>query len=105
MRQTVRLVVLAIAAAGVIATCTLAVLYVRYGREVERYTEKGTPAAYTLGEFEGRLAVYEGEAPFPQKLYEVAIASLPPAEQEKLRRGIAVGSLEELQLLLEDYTS
>lgn len=105
MRQTVRLVILAIAAAGVLATIALAVLYVQYGREIPRTTDDGTPAAYTLGVWEGQLAVFEGEAAFPMKLYEVAVVSLPAEEQQKLRDGIAVQTAGELQVLLEDYTS
>lgn len=105
MNKTVRLIILAIAAAAVLATCVLAVLYVRYGREVDRHTDSGAKAAYTLGVWEGQLAVFEGGAPFPQKLYEVPISSLPPAEQEKLKAGISVANIDELQVLLEDYTS
>lgn len=105
MKRTVRLIILAIALAAVIATCTLAILYTKYGREVKRQTENGTPAAYTLGVWEGQLAVFEGTSAFPQKLYEVPVSALPPAEQEKLKAGIAVDSAEELQVLLEDYTS
>jgi len=33
------------------------------------------------------------------------VSALPPDEQEKLKAGIAVDSAEELQVLLEDYTS
>ncbi len=105
MNKTIRLIVLAIIAAAVLACCVLSVLYVRYGRTVDRRTESGTPAAYTLGVWEGQLAVFEGDAAFPQKLYEVPVSSLPPAEQEKLKAGISVESIDALQLLLEDYTS
>lgn len=105
MRQTVRLVILGVAAAAVLATCTLAILYVQYGRVVPRTTDSGETAAYTLGVWEGQLAVFEGEAAFPMKLYEVSVASLPAPEQEKLRQGISVENARELQVLLEDYTS
>lgn len=105
MKKAVRLVILGVAAAAVLATVILAVMYVRFGRSMPRKTEDGTPAAYTLGVWEGRLAVFEGEAAFPMKLYEVAVISLPQDEQQRLREGIAVNDLRELQLLLEDYTS
>lgn len=105
MNKTVRLIILAIAAAAVLATCVLAILYVRYGREITRYTDNGTPAAYTLGVWEGQLAVFEGTAAFPQKLYDVPISSLPIPEQQKLKAGIAVEDADALQVLLEDYTS
>lgn len=105
MKQTVRLIVLAITAAAVLATCVLAILYVRYGREVPRETEEGKAAAYTLGVWEGKLAVFESDAAFPQKLYDVPVSALPSAEQEKLKKGITVATLDQLQVLLEDYTS
>ena len=105
MRQTVRLVILAIAVSAVLASCALAVLYVRYGRQISRVTENGEAAAYTLGVWEGKLAVYEGGAAFPMKLYEVSVSSLPPEEQQRLQDGISVASAGELQRLLEDYTS
>ncbi len=104
MGQTVRLVILAIAASAVLATCTLAILYVQHGRVIPRQTDEAQ-AAYTLGVWEGQLAVFEGEATFPMKLYDVSLASLPADEQQRLRAGIAVASAGELQVLLEDYTS
>ncbi len=105
MRQTIRLVILGVATAVVLATIILAVLYVQYGRQIPRTTKDGTPAVYTLGEWKGQLAVFAGEATFPMKLYEVPVASLPATEQQKLKDGISVASAGELQLLLEDYTS
>lgn len=105
MQRTVRLVILGILTVVVLATVVLSVMYVQYGREVPRQTEDGEAAVYTLGVWEGRLAVFEGTAAFPMKLYDVAIATLPPAEQQKLLKGIAVQTAGELQLLLEDYTS
>ncbi len=105
MRQTVRLVILGVATAVVLATIILAVLYVQYGRQIPRTAKDGTPAVYTLGEWKGQLAVFKGESAFPMKLYEVPVASLPAAEQQKLKDGISVATAGELQLLLEDYTS
>ena len=105
MRQTIRLVILGIATAAVLATLVLAVLYVQYGRQIPRTTADGTPALYTLGQWQGQLAVFEGEAAVPMMLYEVPIASLPADEQQKLKDGIGVASADALQLLLEDYTS
>lgn len=103
MRQTVRLVVLGVLAAAAVATVILAVLYVQYGALLP--SANGGKAPYTLGTFEGQLAVFEGATAFPMKVYEVPVASLPQSEQQKLRSGIAVASMEELQVLLEDYTS
>lgn len=106
MRQTVRLVVLAVAVCAVLATCTLAFLYVRYSREaVPAPQNKPLDVVYTLGVWEGNLAVFEGDGEFPVQLYDVSIASLPTEEQQRLKTGITVQSNGELQALLEDYTS
>lgn len=105
-KRTLRYLTLAIAVSATVAVGVLAFLYVRFGREAAPPTEKGRQtAAYTLGEWEGQLAVFEGEDTFPQKLYDVAVAALPRSEQERLKNGIAVANEEELQRLLEDYTS
>ena len=105
MKRVLHLVITSVLVCVLLAGVVLGVMYVRFGREIPRYTEEGNTAAYTLGVWEGRLAVFEGEAAFPMKLYEVAVASLPTAEQDRLREGVGVNSLEELQQLLEDYTS
>lgn len=105
MKRAVRLAITGVLVSVLLAGVVLGVMYVRFGREIPRHTEAGDPAAYTLGVWEGMLAVFEGDAAFPMKLYEVAVASLPADEQARLREGISVNSADELQRLLEDYTS
>lgn len=100
---TVRTVVLAVALCAALACGVCAFLYLRFGREAPSPTEQ--PAAYTLGAFDGKLAVFEGDSRFPMKLYEVAIASLPSDEQQRLKDGIPVADAGALERLLEDYTS
>lgn len=105
-KLTLRYLILAVAVAVTLAVGVLAFLYFRFGREPAPSSDSGRGiAAYTLGEWEGQLAVFAGEDAFPQKLYDVAVAALPQGEQERLKNGIAVADDEELQRLLEDYTS
>lgn len=99
MRTAIRLTILALAAGGVVATCTLAVVN---GQKQRSETEE---TAYTLGVWEGQLAVFEGNDPYPTQLLEVAVAGLPQEEQRRLEQGLLVESEQELYLLLEDYTS
>jgi|GEM_PF-430540 len=67
--------------------------------------ESSAAAVYILGEWEGKLAVFLPGKENPSQIYEVYITTLPSAEQERLQAGVPVGSEEELDRLLEDYTS
>jgi hypothetical protein len=61
---------------------------------------------YWIKSYRGRLAVFHGDPSVPETVYgEVAVAALPPDEQERLARGIAVEDPATLRRLLEDYTS
>jgi hypothetical protein len=61
-------------------------------------------SGFVVGTWEGRLAVFVlGEAQ-PTRVYEVFVASLPPAEQVRLQEGVAVADHLALAALIEDYT-
>jgi hypothetical protein len=99
MGTAIRLTVLALAAGGVVATCALAVIKGQQGQP------KSAETMYTLGVWEGQLAVFEGEDPYPAQLLDVAVAGLPKEEQQRLEQGLLVQTEQELYVLLEDYTS
>ncbi len=71
--------------------------------EVVVPTRAAAPYA-TVGEWQGKLAVFIADSSAPTAVYDVFISSLPLAEQESLFAGITVYSETELQGLLEDYT-
>jgi len=58
-----------------------------------------------VGVWEGRLAVYPPVGDVPERVFDVWLSSLPPAEQELLTRTIEVWDEGELARVLEDYTS
>ena len=60
---------------------------------------------YCIALWQGRVAVFEGEEPLPVTVLDTPAASLPPADQQALERGIPVYSREELAGLIEDYGS
>ena len=62
-------------------------------------------AQQMLREWNGQIAVFEGNSDKPAEVYEVTVAALPKEEQERLREGIVVESEEALALLLDNYTS
>mgnify|MGYP002531029800 FL=1 len=101
---TMRAIVLTIAFCAALATGVCAFVYLRFVKDEEPPVAAKT-AAYTLGVFDGKLAVFEGDSRFPMKLYDVAIAALPQDEQARLSAGIPVSDAGALERLLEDYTS
>ncbi len=58
-----------------------------------------------LGVFEGKLALFIGESPYPNRIYDFLTRTLPPEDRKSLEEGIEIKSEEELEVLLEDYMS
>ncbi len=58
-----------------------------------------------LGTFEGKLALFVGESPYPNKVYDFLTRNLPEKDRESLSEGIEIKSEEELEALLEDFMS
>ncbi len=61
--------------------------------------------AYTLGIYEGKLALFMNESRYPLKIYEVSARTLPEFDQTRLAEGIEIFSEEQLFSLIEDFTS
>lgn len=66
-------------------------------------TERGSQQI--LREWNGQIALFEGDSAEPAEVYEVTVAALPREEQERLREGIVIESEEALSSLLDNYTS
>lgn len=64
----------------------------------------GPAPAYTIGEWEGQVAVFERDQTFPRQVFDMAVADLPPELQERVRRGVPAEDEDRLSVLLEDYT-
>ena len=60
---------------------------------------------FLVGNHKGFIALWTDMKDDPVCVYPYSIASLPPADQQRLREGISVESEEELMALLEDYLS
>lgn len=60
---------------------------------------------YTLSVYDGRVAVFENGSDKPETVFDTYISSLPYPEQNELQNGITVYDRQELQKLIEDYTS
>ena len=68
-------------------------------------TTRGASLLCVIGEWEGKLAVFQPSGSSPSEVFDVYISSLPEQEQQKLKDGIPVYDEETLAGLLEDYTS
>ncbi len=64
------------------------------------------PAAprYTIGVWEGQVAVFEGAQPFPKQVFDVAVSTLPEELRQKITEGVPAHNEAQLSVLLEDYT-
>ena len=67
--------------------------------------EKAENEKAVLGVFEGRLALFKGESPYPNTVYDFYVRNLPKEDQNRLSEGILVSSQSELESLLEDFMS
>ena len=63
------------------------------------------PSLYVIGEWEGQVAVFENDQPFPKQVFDSFVEALPPEQQQQVRQGIPVEDETQLSLLLEDLTS
>ena len=73
--------------------------------ESEISASKEEPEKAVLGIFEDKLALFLGESPYPNVIYDFFVRNLPLEDRERLSEGIAVSSEEELESLLEDFMS
>lgn len=76
------------------------------GAETEAVsTQERSQAPYMLGAYQGKVASYRMGNDEPAEVFDVYLDSLPAINQQELLRGIPAQSVEELQRLIEDYTS
>lgn len=62
-------------------------------------------AAFILGSKNGYVALWRGEDPEPVKVFPYPVSALPLQDQQALKDGIRLESIEQLYALLEDYLS
>ena len=68
-------------------------------------THDRAQAPYMLGAYQGKVASFRAGSEEPLEVFGVYLDSLPAVNQQELLRGIPAQSVEELQRLIEDYTS
>jgi hypothetical protein len=60
---------------------------------------------YVLKEYNGSIAVFYSGSKSPIEVFDVDVFSLPEEDQQMLSQGITAATAQELQSLIEDYTS
>ena len=60
---------------------------------------------YIVSEYNGQIAVFIPNNKTPVKVYDAYISTLPQKDQELLKEGVRAENVNELQLIIEDYTS
>ena len=59
---------------------------------------------YTIGVWEGQVAVFERHQEYPKQVYDMPLSGLPYELRRQLLEGVPAYSEDELSVLLEDYT-
>ena len=59
---------------------------------------------YTVGEWQGQVAVFESGTDTPRQVFDTYVETLPELQQRQLQQGIPADSEDALALRLEDYT-
>lgn len=59
---------------------------------------------YTIGAWEGQVAVFERGHRYPKQVYDMPLSALPYELRQQVLEGVPAHNEAELSLLLEDYT-
>ena len=76
-------------------------LLFRYVMPVETTTR---PARYTIGAWEGQVAVSERDSTYTWQVFDVFVDTLPPQQRQEVLDGVPAEDDSRLSILLEDYT-
>lgn len=68
-------------------------------------TQPPASARWTVGVWQGRVAVFEGDSADPVRVMETPVSALPEVDRRALEAGIPVDDPVVLAGLLEDYGS
>lgn len=93
----------------VICILTLLLLFILIGAQRSDKKPENTTAPksnyYTVSEYQGKVAVFKNSDNIPFEIYDSYVAVLPEHDRQLLKNGIRANNGEELQKIIEDYTS
>ncbi len=88
---------------------SLTLLYVNLNHSIEKENIRDritiTQDYYTIKEYNGKVAVFKNNEVNPTTVFESYTSLLPEKDRQRLQNGIRVESKEELQKVIEDFTS
>lgn len=93
---------------AVLTITVLGVLFVTLDKDIENKIIENPYLMedyYTLSEYKGKIAVFKNQESIPIDIYDVYVSTLPQHDRNLLEKGIRIETTEELQRLIEDYTS
>ncbi len=93
---------------AVITITVLGVLFVTLDKDMQEKVIENPYLMddyYTLSEYKGKIAVFKNQESIPIDIYDVYVSTLPQHDRTLLEQGIKIETPEELQRLIEDYTS
>lgn len=83
---------------------TAMMLFLAFRFVLPKPSETPPRSLYTIGVWEGQVAVFERNQSFPKQVYDMPVSGLPHELRQQVMDGVPVYSEEELSVLLEDYT-
>ncbi len=63
------------------------------------------PQKYILKDYNGRIAVFYIGSETPNEIYEIYTHNLPEIDAQKIKRGIEITGIDNLNKIIADYTS
>lgn len=102
MRSIWKPLLFAAALAMLIAAVTLFVVFKVYSPTADKGRQY--EPQYVIADWEGQVAVFEGEERYPMQIYDTAVSTLPSELQQAVREGVPARDAAHLATLLEDYT-
>ncbi len=103
MRTLWKPMLFAAAIAMLLAAVTLFIVFKVYSPTADH--EREFKPQYVIADWDGQVAVFEGDQDYPMQIYDTVISTLPAELQQAVQAGIPARDAAHLATLLEDYTS
>lgn len=93
---------------AVIVITVFGVLFVMLNKDFDEKVIENPYIAeeyYTVTEYRGKIAVFKNSESVPVDIFDVYVSTLPQHDRTQIEEGIRIETPEELQKIIEDYTS